>query len=409
MKYTVMVMLIGIHLHAQTRVDLASQSKNIDFSAANSTKPLKSGPTLPVACGSGELFLLVSQGPAPQIYICSNDTWSDGGSNAVTVDLNGSNVASGKTINLVAVTGVIAAVSTTGSQINVQTAIDTALVQTQAGAQAGTALLCASLSASQTAYTCSLTPQATSYAVGMALNWRPDISGAGNPVALNVNNLGTVPVKLADGITDPPAGGILAGQLYSIWYDGQVFRLPSAGSGASGCTLGTAGYVWPFGPPEVVAAGPNPGALIPRAHQFQLSCAMTLNSVSYNIATATGCTLATCNLVFAVYDASLNLIGASRITPVSGPGPATAVWNNAQTLQAGVTYYLAWLSDSNVIQLNSLASWDFGMLMNQVTTRAGIGVNRGTGSGGTLAAPPALGSITARSDGYGVPPEVLFQ
>src|SRR5471032_998581 len=42
---------------AQTRVDLRTQSRNVDFSAATSTKPSKTGTTLPATCSVGETFL----------------------------------------------------------------------------------------------------------------------------------------------------------------------------------------------------------------------------------------------------------------------------------------------------------------------------------------------------------------
>ena len=40
----------GIRLAAQTQVDLRTQSKGVDFTAAQSTKPFKSGGALPATC-----------------------------------------------------------------------------------------------------------------------------------------------------------------------------------------------------------------------------------------------------------------------------------------------------------------------------------------------------------------------
>ena len=41
---------------AQTQVDLRTQSRNVDFSAAASTRPFKTGSDLPTSCSMGDLF-----------------------------------------------------------------------------------------------------------------------------------------------------------------------------------------------------------------------------------------------------------------------------------------------------------------------------------------------------------------
>ena len=53
---------------AQTKVDLRTQSKSVDFSGASLTKPARSAATLPGTCSAGELFYL-SSGP---LYTCSS-------------------------------------------------------------------------------------------------------------------------------------------------------------------------------------------------------------------------------------------------------------------------------------------------------------------------------------------------
>ncbi|HLM99084.1 MAG TPA: hypothetical protein VK335_07370 [Bryobacteraceae bacterium] len=53
---------------AQTKVDLRTQSKSIDFTGASLTKPARSAASLPGACSAGELFYL-SSGP---LYSCSS-------------------------------------------------------------------------------------------------------------------------------------------------------------------------------------------------------------------------------------------------------------------------------------------------------------------------------------------------
>jgi len=53
---------------AQTKVDLRTQSKSIDFTGASLTKPARSAGSLPATCSAGELFYL-SSGP---LYSCSS-------------------------------------------------------------------------------------------------------------------------------------------------------------------------------------------------------------------------------------------------------------------------------------------------------------------------------------------------
>ena len=53
---------------AQTKVDLRTQTKSVDFTGASLTKPFRSAATLPGTCSAGELFYL-SSGP---MYSCSS-------------------------------------------------------------------------------------------------------------------------------------------------------------------------------------------------------------------------------------------------------------------------------------------------------------------------------------------------
>jgi hypothetical protein len=55
----------------QTLVDLRTQSKSVDFTGANSTKPYKSGSSLPLTCGVGEAFFNTSAAAGKNLYICT--------------------------------------------------------------------------------------------------------------------------------------------------------------------------------------------------------------------------------------------------------------------------------------------------------------------------------------------------
>ena len=54
---------------AQTRVNLRTQSNAVDFSAADSTKPFKSGTALPQTCQKDESFLK-SDASGQALYLC---------------------------------------------------------------------------------------------------------------------------------------------------------------------------------------------------------------------------------------------------------------------------------------------------------------------------------------------------
>jgi hypothetical protein len=62
---------------AQTLIDLRTQSKSVDFSAAASTKPLQMGSSLPATCVVGQVFFLNSAPLGGSIYACNpTNAWS---------------------------------------------------------------------------------------------------------------------------------------------------------------------------------------------------------------------------------------------------------------------------------------------------------------------------------------------
>lgn len=246
-------------ISAQTRLDLGTQGKNVDFTAAARTKPIKTGTVLPASCTVGEMFFKTDAAPGSNVYGCSaTNIWtlqsgggSGGGSGSVTIMNGGVVVGTRATENFQAGVGLLNMISDTGSRIDISQAIDSAVVQTQGVAQAGTALFCASLSGSSSAYTCQVSPTVTSYTTGMVLQWRPDVNGAGGASTLNVDALGTKAVKLADGLTDPTSADVQAGRLYQLWYDGTVFRLltPALVAGVASasrpsCSATHRGRIW---------------------------------------------------------------------------------------------------------------------------------------------------------------------
>src|SRR5579864_3116309 len=64
-------------LYGQTQVDLRTQSKSVDFSAANTTKPVKSGTILPSACGVGEMYFKTDAPAGANLYACTSlNAWT---------------------------------------------------------------------------------------------------------------------------------------------------------------------------------------------------------------------------------------------------------------------------------------------------------------------------------------------
>lgn len=55
-----------------TQVDLRTQSKNVDFAGALSTRPLKSGTLIPGTCNTGEMFFKQDAAAGSNLYACTS-------------------------------------------------------------------------------------------------------------------------------------------------------------------------------------------------------------------------------------------------------------------------------------------------------------------------------------------------
>jgi hypothetical protein len=246
----------GVAAWGQTQVDLRTQTKDVDFTAASSTSPVKDGATLPATCGIGNLFFLTSALAGQNLYACTAaNIWTlqsgGGGAGAMTIEANGFVVGTRPTLNFIPGAGILDVLADTGTQINIQQLADTAVVQTRAVDQSGANLLCASASGSASAYTCAMNSTLQTYSSGMVLRWIPDVSGAGGPTSLNVDALGSRPIRLADGVTDPTTADVLAGRVYQVWYDGASLRLVAppmivgfTGTVQPSCSASQRGRIW---------------------------------------------------------------------------------------------------------------------------------------------------------------------
>jgi len=69
--------LAGLQAYPQTQVNLRTQSKDIDFAGASSTRPLKTGTSLPATCQPGELFFRTDAPAGSNLYGCTSlNVWS---------------------------------------------------------------------------------------------------------------------------------------------------------------------------------------------------------------------------------------------------------------------------------------------------------------------------------------------
>jgi hypothetical protein len=68
---------MGVAAHGQTKVDLRTQGKSVDFSAASTTRPSKAGTVLPSTCTVGETFLKTDAAAGKNLYVCTaTNVWT---------------------------------------------------------------------------------------------------------------------------------------------------------------------------------------------------------------------------------------------------------------------------------------------------------------------------------------------
>ena len=62
---------------AQTQIDLSSQSRNVNFSAARSVVPFPMGTVMPSTCMPGSFFFKTDAASGANVYGCtSQDVWT---------------------------------------------------------------------------------------------------------------------------------------------------------------------------------------------------------------------------------------------------------------------------------------------------------------------------------------------
>src|SRR5271170_3563321 len=86
--------LIGV-ANGQTQVDLRTQSKTVNFSAANTTKPFQSGTVLPATCLVDQAFFQTNAPAGLNLYGCTAvNSWTLLSAGVLTGDVTGAPNAS---------------------------------------------------------------------------------------------------------------------------------------------------------------------------------------------------------------------------------------------------------------------------------------------------------------------------
>ncbi|MGH9609708.1 MAG: hypothetical protein ACRD34_08535 [Bryobacteraceae bacterium] len=57
--------------YGQTLINLGTQSRNINFTGAQSTSPVQTGATVPATCSQGQMFLNIAATPGQNLYVCT--------------------------------------------------------------------------------------------------------------------------------------------------------------------------------------------------------------------------------------------------------------------------------------------------------------------------------------------------
>ena len=246
----------GLTLAAQTQIDLRTQAKNIDFSAANSTRPIKTGTVLPATCVAGDMFFKTDAQAGENLYGCTAaNTWSiqggiptgncqynatsqiltctDSNNNLYTVVETAASGALNQWVDYIASTGIphtsqptaaaVGAVADPGSNgIPYRNGPGTA-APANAGQMSGP-FFCQDAGAGG-GYACSLNPPIPAYQTG-ATYWFK--AGAANTGAATINFNALGPKSIVKQYNQAlAANDVLAGQWVIVTYDGTNMEMQS--------------------------------------------------------------------------------------------------------------------------------------------------------------------------------------
>ena len=261
---------------AQTKIDLRTQAKGVDFTAATATKPVKTGTALPGTCTVGEMFFKTDAPAGANLYGCTSaDTWSvqsgipsqdcwydstdgtlkcrDAGGNVYAAVKTSSGSTPNQWVDYISPAGIphtsqpnAAAVGALGDSgtngIPYRSGPGTT---SPAGADNLSAVFSCQDAGALNAYACNLTPPIGAYTAGTSYWFKANTANTGS-ATVNFNGLGTklIVKQVTQQLT---AGDIKAGQWVIITYDGVVMQMQSQtanpGSGAVSSVFGRTGPV----------------------------------------------------------------------------------------------------------------------------------------------------------------------
>ena len=274
-------------------------------------------------------------------------------SSTVAIKSGTTTVSNTGVANFIAGTGILTSLTPVNGEAVIQQSADTTLLETRTRAQSGEPVFCSSPTGDGLAYTCSLSPTLPTYNAGLVLHWLPQTNGSGGATTLRVGNLAITALKLIDGSSNPEAGDIIAGRIYTVWYDGTVFRLLNrSGSSAQAAFCSSASA---------------------SATAYTCATSMPLNSYT------TGLTLFWRADVDATGGATTLKIGALAATAVKLPDGSTNP--EAGDIVAG-RVYTVWY-DGTVFRLTSVSSILAPSTATQPTCAVGLRGRIWFGQGGT--------------------------
>jgi hypothetical protein len=146
------------------------------------------------------------------------------GISGLSIDLNGTAVATQASLNFISGTGIVqvCANNASASRVDCTPSFNSAVIPTHDTIHANESY-CAS-SNGTTGYTCSMPDKAlVSYSAGQVFLLNVDTT-CSTSCSLNIDGLGTISVYQKDGMT-APGGTLVAGQAQFVWFDGTVMRL----------------------------------------------------------------------------------------------------------------------------------------------------------------------------------------
>ena len=83
-KRLLVSLLCGVTVMAQTKVNLREQAREVDFSGAVFTRPLKSGTVMPATCSVGDMYFKTNAAAGSNINVCvATNTWIVASGNSV--------------------------------------------------------------------------------------------------------------------------------------------------------------------------------------------------------------------------------------------------------------------------------------------------------------------------------------